>query len=81
MSAWFNHKSSVSGKIPNGLFNAMFGFESGSWAVDAANTKYLALDGYFIELFNLHIDRYPLVICDEVRNAMPSSWNPPELAR
>uniref|UniRef100_A0A7N0TG34 MACPF domain-containing protein n=1 Tax=Kalanchoe fedtschenkoi TaxID=63787 RepID=A0A7N0TG34_KALFE len=81
MSEWFNHRSSVSGKIPNGLFNAMFGFESGSWAADAANTNCLALDGYFIELFNLHIDRHPLVISDEVRKAVPSSWNPPELAR
>ncbi|KAL9679355.1 hypothetical protein QQ045_017213 [Rhodiola kirilowii] len=81
MSEWFNQRSSVSGKIPNGLFNAMFGFESGSWAVDAANTKCLALDGYFIELFNLHINRYALVICDEVRNAVPLSWNPPDLAR
>uniref|UniRef100_A0A6N2L1Q7 MACPF domain-containing protein n=1 Tax=Salix viminalis TaxID=40686 RepID=A0A6N2L1Q7_SALVM len=39
------------------------------------------LDGYFISLFSFHIDRYPLVLCDEVRNAVPSSWDPCALAR
>ncbi|KAG5240540.1 hypothetical protein OIU77_011887 [Salix suchowensis] len=81
MSEFFNQKASVPGKIPSGLFNSMFGFESCSWAADAANTKCLGLDGYFISLFTFHIDRYPLVLCDEVRNAVPSSWDPCALAR
>ncbi|KAK6122428.1 hypothetical protein DH2020_043819 [Rehmannia glutinosa] len=81
MSEFFNQKCSVPGKIPTGLFNSMFGFQSGSWAVDAANTKYLGLDGYFIILFNVHIDRYPLILADEVRNAVPSTWDPSALAR
>ncbi|XP_076926632.1 MACPF domain-containing protein At1g14780-like [Bidens hawaiensis] len=81
MSEFFNKKCSVPGKIPNGFFNAMFGFQSGSWASDAANTKYLGLDGYFIMLFNVHLDRYPLILSDEVRNAVPSTWDPPALAR
>lgn len=81
MSEFFNHKCSVPGKIPSGLFNSMFGFQSGSWAADAANTKHLGLDGYFIILFNMHIDRYPLVLADEVRNAVPSTWDPAALAR
>ncbi|CAK9137463.1 unnamed protein product [Ilex paraguariensis] len=81
MSEFFNQKSSVPGKIPSGLFNSMFGFQSGSWAIDAANTKYLGLDGYFIVLFNVHIDRYPLVLSDEVRNAVPSTWDPCAIAR
>ncbi|KAL5827814.1 hypothetical protein ACOSQ3_019665 [Xanthoceras sorbifolium] len=81
MSEFFNQKSSVPGKIPSGLFNAMFGFQSGSWATDAASTKYLGLDGYFIILFNIHIDRYPLVLSDEVLDAVPSSWDPCALAR
>ncbi|KAJ6351081.1 hypothetical protein OIU78_007081 [Salix suchowensis] len=81
MSEFFNQKASVPGKIPSGLFNSMFGFESCSWAADAANTKCLGLDGYFISLFSFHIDRYPLVLCDEVRNAVPSSWDPCALAR
>ncbi|CAN6550042.1 unnamed protein product [Malus baccata var. baccata] len=81
MSEFFNQRSSVPGKIPSGLFNAMFGFDSGSWAQDAANIKHLALDGYYIIFFNVHIDRYPLVLADEVRESVPSTWDPPALAR
>ncbi|KAJ6901094.1 hypothetical protein NC652_027021 [Populus alba x Populus x berolinensis] len=81
MSEFFNQKASVPGKIPSGLFNSMFGFESDTWAADAADTKCLALDGCFITLFNFRIDRYPLVLCDEVRDAVPSSWDPCALAR
>ncbi|KAJ0009973.1 hypothetical protein Pint_33092 [Pistacia integerrima] len=60
------NKSSILGKIPSGYFNAMFNLESGSWTTDAAHTKYWGLDGYFITLFNLHSDRYPLVLSDEI---------------
>ncbi|XVE85602.1 hypothetical protein DITRI_Ditri17bG0103500 [Diplodiscus trichospermus] len=81
MAEFFNQKSSLPGKIPSGQFNSMFGFQSSSWAKDAANTKYLGLDGYFIILFNLHIDRYPLLLSDEVLNAVPSAWDPSALAR
>ncbi|KAJ1425326.1 Membrane attack complex component/perforin [Sesbania bispinosa] len=81
MSELFNQKSSIPGKIPSGYFNAVFGFDGGSWATDAAKTKYLALDGYFIILFNVHIDRYPLVVSKQVLEAVPSSWDPPALAR
>ncbi|XP_062113335.1 MACPF domain-containing protein At1g14780 [Humulus lupulus] len=81
MSEFFNQKTSVPGKIPSGMFNSMFGFQSGSWAMDASNVKKLGLDGYFIILFNLHIDRYPLLLSPEVRNAVPSSWDPRALAR
>lgn len=81
MSEFFNQSSKVPGKIPSGLFNAMFGFQSGSWATDAGNTKFLGLDGFFIILFNVHIDRYPLVLSDEVRDAVPTTWDPCALAR
>ncbi|KAJ9135695.1 hypothetical protein P3X46_032847 [Hevea brasiliensis] len=81
MSELFNQKSSVPGKIPSGMFNAMFGFEGGGWAADAENTKYLGLDGYFIVLFDVHIDRYPLILSDEFLKAVPSSWDPCALAR
>ncbi|WCJ33647.1 MAC/Perforin domain-containing protein [Euphorbia peplus] len=81
MSELFNQKSAVPGKIPSGMFNAKFGFEGGSWGADAAETKCLGLDGYFIVLFDVHIDRYPLVLSDDVRNAVPSSWDPSALAR
>lgn len=81
MSEFINQKSSIPGKIPSGLFNSMFGFESGSWAKEAGNTKYLGLDGYFILLFDLHIKRYPLLLSDDVKNDVPSTWDPMALAR
>ncbi|KAG5554129.1 hypothetical protein RHGRI_011863 [Rhododendron griersonianum] len=81
MSEFFNQKCSVQGKIPSGLFNSMFGFESGSWAIDAAKTKCLGVVGYYISLFVARIDRYPLLLSDEVRNAVPSTWDPSALAR
>ncbi|KAF0907907.1 hypothetical protein E2562_022298 [Oryza meyeriana var. granulata] len=43
MSEQFNQELSLSGKIPSGLFNAMFDF-TGYWQKDAANTKSLAFD-------------------------------------
>ncbi|KAL1815407.1 hypothetical protein ACET3Z_017981 [Daucus carota] len=58
----------------------MFGFESESWESDAARTKYLGLDGYIILLFDLHINRYHLQLLDEVKNAVPSTWDPSSLA-
>ncbi|KAK7320094.1 hypothetical protein RJT34_04825 [Clitoria ternatea] len=81
MSELFNQNSSIPGKIPSGYFNTVFGFDEGSWATDAANTKCLGLDGYFIRLFNLHIHHYPLFLSKQVLQAVPSSWDPLALAR
>ncbi|CAI0432034.1 unnamed protein product [Linum tenue] len=81
MSELFNHRCSVSGKIPSGHFNSMFGFESGSWGPDARNTKLLGLDACYITLFNVHIHRYPLRLRDQVRDQVPSAWDPSALAR
>ncbi|KAE8719218.1 MACPF domain-containing protein [Hibiscus syriacus] len=77
----FNQKCNITGKIPSGRFNSMFGFQSVSWAKDAANTKCLGLDGYYITLFNLYIHRSPLLLSDEVLNDVPSTWDPYALAR
>ncbi|XP_068658170.1 MACPF domain-containing protein At1g14780 [Aristolochia californica] len=81
MSRLINERSSLAGKVPNGLFNVLFGFNSGTWASDARETQCLAMDGYFITLFNLRIDRYPLVLSDQVVNDVPSTWQPQQLAR
>jgi len=81
MSELFNRKSSIPGKIPSGYFNTVFGFDEGSWAAEAANTKCLGIDGYLIKLFNLHIDPYPLLLSKQVIQAVPSSRDPPALAR
>ncbi|GMJ13390.1 hypothetical protein like AT1G14780 [Hibiscus trionum] len=81
MAEFFNQRCSLGGKIPSGEFNSTFGFQSGSWGKEAPKTKFLGLDGYFITLFNLHIDRFPLLLSHQVLDDVPSAWDPPALAR
>ncbi|RWW75074.1 hypothetical protein BHE74_00016919 [Ensete ventricosum] len=66
MSEQFNQELSLSGKIPSGLFNSMFDF-SGSWQKDAANTKALAFDGWFITLYALALSKSQI---------LPRQWAP-----
>ncbi|PPR96829.1 hypothetical protein GOBAR_AA23835 [Gossypium barbadense] len=80
MSERFNHELSLSGKIPSGLFNAMFDF-SGCSHKDAVSTKTLAFDGIFITLYTVLLDKSQMVLCDHVKKAVPSSWEPVALAR
>ena len=80
MSEQFNQELSLTGKIPSGHFNAMFEF-SGSWQKDAAYTKTLAFDGVFITLYTVALEKSQMVLRDNVKNAVPSSWDPPALAR
>eukprot|EP00250_Pteridium_aquilinum_P014336 c21923_g1_i1 orf=459-2417(+) len=79
MSEQFNQNLSISGKIPLGHFNAMFGF-SGSWQKDAASVKTLAMAGVFINLYSVELPRTQLALKEEVRAAVPSSWDPAALA-
>ena len=79
MSEHFNKKSGLSGSIPLGSFNAMFNF-SDSWRADAASTKSLAMLGYFIPLYRLEL-KSKLVLKDEIKAAVPYTWDPPALAR
>ncbi|KAB1213466.1 hypothetical protein CJ030_MR5G003464 [Morella rubra] len=80
MSELLNQKSSVQGKIPSGYLNAIFEL-TGDWVHDAADTKYLAFDGYFISLYYLHLTASPLVLQDSVKKAVPSRWDPASLSR
>ncbi|WVZ81743.1 hypothetical protein U9M48_029085 [Paspalum notatum var. saurae] len=82
MSEVFNHRNSVAGnsKIPSGLFNSCFDLESGSWAEDAAATKCLAFDGYFISLLDLRLDCRPLALADHVVRDVPAAWDPSAIA-
>ncbi|KAF2292092.1 hypothetical protein GH714_009897 [Hevea brasiliensis] len=79
MSEQFNQELSLSGKIPSGHFNAAFEF-TGVWQTDAANTKALAFDGVFITLYNIAIEKSQVVLCDHVKEAVPSTWEPAALA-
>ncbi|KAK7398857.1 hypothetical protein VNO78_10031 [Psophocarpus tetragonolobus] len=81
MSELLNQKSSIPGRIPSGYFNTLFGFDESSWATHAANTKALAFHAYSIKLFNLRIHCFPLLLSQQVLQAVPSSWDPPSLAR
>ncbi|XP_074269794.1 MACPF domain-containing protein CAD1 [Silene latifolia] len=79
MSEHFNKRSGLSGSIPLGSFNAMFNF-SGNWQADAAATKSLAMMGYLIPLYKLQLSRPQLDLREEVKAAVPYSWDPPALA-
>ncbi|KAK8497796.1 hypothetical protein V6N12_065890 [Hibiscus sabdariffa] len=80
MSEQFNQEMSLSGKIPAGPFNAAFEFTAG-WQKDAANTKTLGFDGVFITLYNIALEKSQVMLCDHVKQAVPSSWDPPALAK
>ncbi|KAF5745097.1 MACPF domain-containing protein [Tripterygium wilfordii] len=80
MSEQFNQELSTSGKIPSGHFNAAFEF-TGIWQKDAANTKTLAFDGVFITLYNIALEKSQAVLCDHIKQAVPSSWDPAALAK
>ncbi|XVE51518.1 hypothetical protein DITRI_Ditri02bG0048500 [Diplodiscus trichospermus] len=79
MSGYFNEKSGISERVPLGSFNAMFNF-TGSWRVDAAATKSLAMVGYLIPLYTVKLKKLNLVLREEVRHAVPYSWDPASLA-
>ncbi|KAB2033828.1 hypothetical protein ES319_D04G044700v1 [Gossypium barbadense] len=80
MSEQFNQEMSLSGKIPSGHFNVAFEFTTG-WQKDAANTKTLAFDGVFITLYSVALEKSQVMLCDHVKQAVPSSWDPPALAK
>ncbi|KAG2605164.1 hypothetical protein PVAP13_4NG111800 [Panicum virgatum] len=81
MSEVFNHRNSLAGKIPLGLFNSCFDLECSSWAEDASATKCLAFDGYFISLLDLRLDCRPLALADHIVRAVPAAWDPSAIAR
>lgn len=80
MVEYFNRKANLSGHTPLGSFNAAFSF-TGSKNTDAAATKTLSIDGFFIPLAKIQLSNSPLVLQDHVRRAVPTSWDPPALAR
>ncbi|XP_076919900.1 MACPF domain-containing protein NSL1-like [Bidens hawaiensis] len=79
MSEQFNQELSLSGKIPSGFFNSMFGYK-GCWQKDAPMTKNLAFDGYFITLYNIELAKTQIALSEKVKQEVPSSWDPTALA-
>ncbi|KAJ4757519.1 MAC/Perforin domain-containing protein [Rhynchospora pubera] len=80
MSEQFNQEMSLSGKIPSGHFNHMFEFST-CWQKDAANTKSLAFDGWFISLYTVALSQPHVLLRDHVKQAVPSTWDPAALAK
>ncbi|CAA3012873.1 Hypothetical predicted protein [Olea europaea subsp. europaea] len=79
MIEYFNKKANISGNVPLGSFNAAFSF-TGSVHVDVAATKSLCMDGFFIPLAKIQIIKSPIVLHENVRRAVPTSWDAPALA-
>ncbi|XP_042455705.1 MACPF domain-containing protein CAD1-like [Zingiber officinale] len=79
MAEYFNRKSDLPGTIPLGSFNSMFNF-TGSWKVDAATTKALAMDGFYIPLYKAKLISDELVLRDDIKCAIPRNWDPSMLA-
>ncbi|KAK1422689.1 hypothetical protein QVD17_17975 [Tagetes erecta] len=79
MSEQFNQELSLSGKIPSGFFNSMFGYK-GCWQKDAPSTKNLAFDGWFITLYNIELAKSHIALSEKVKQEVPSSWDPAALA-
>ncbi|XP_011019015.1 PREDICTED: MACPF domain-containing protein CAD1-like [Populus euphratica] len=79
MLEYFNQKASLSGGLPLGCFNSAFSF-TGSKHIDAAVSKTLSMDGYYIPLAKVQLMRSPLVLHENVKRAVPTCWDPPSLA-
>lgn len=79
MVEYYNKKANLSGHIPLGSFNAAFSF-TGSKHIDAATTKTLCMDGFFMPLAKVELIKSSLVLQESVRRAVPTSWDPPALA-
>ncbi|XP_071738438.1 MACPF domain-containing protein CAD1-like isoform X2 [Rutidosis leptorrhynchoides] len=80
MVEYFNKRANLSGNVPLGSFNAAYSF-TGSKHIDAAATKTLCMDGHFIPLAKFELTISSLVLQENVKRAVPTSWDPPALAR
>ncbi|KAF3334839.1 MACPF domain-containing protein NSL1 [Carex littledalei] len=79
MAEQLNQSLSLRGKIPSGLFNSMFDLK-GCWQKDAASTKSVCFDGWFVELYSVEITRSHLLLQEQVKTDLPSTWDPLALA-
>lgn len=79
MVGYFNKKADLQGTVSLGGFNSAFSF-TGSEKNDAAATKSLSVDGFFVPLCKVNLNK-PFVLQDNVKQAIPSSWDPSALAR
>ncbi|KAJ4704265.1 MACPF domain-containing protein CAD1-like [Melia azedarach] len=74
----FNQKANLSGGFPLGSFNVAFSLTC-SKDIDAAATKSLSMDGFYIPLAKVELKSL-LVLQENVKQAVPTYWDPPSLA-
>ncbi|KAJ8753785.1 hypothetical protein K2173_000039 [Erythroxylum novogranatense] len=79
MVSYFNQKATISGDYTLGCFNSAFSF-TGTKHIDAASTKALSTDGFYIPLAKVQLVRFPLMLQEHVKMAVPTSWDPSSLA-
>ncbi|KAK6279629.1 hypothetical protein POUND7_019896 [Theobroma cacao] len=79
MLEYFNKKANVSGGFPLGSFISAFSF-TGSTNIDAATTKTLSMDGFYIPLAKFQLTKSPSVLQENVKRTVPTSWDPSSLA-
>ncbi|KAF5476395.1 hypothetical protein F2P56_008116 [Juglans regia] len=79
MVEYFNQKANLSGSFPLGSFNSAFSF-TGSKNMDVVATKTLSMDGFYIPLAKVQLMKTPLVLQENVKQAVPTFWDPPSLA-
>ncbi|KAE8663194.1 MACPF domain-containing protein CAD1 [Hibiscus syriacus] len=79
MVEYFNKKANVPGGFPLGSFNSAFSF-TGSTTIDAATTKTLAMDGFYIPVAKFQLTKTPSSLQENVKQAVPTSWEPSTLA-
>ncbi|KAG6595613.1 MACPF domain-containing protein CAD1, partial [Cucurbita argyrosperma subsp. sororia] len=79
MVDYFNQKDGLSEGYPSGSFNTAFGF-TGSKQIDAAAAKNLSTDGFYIPLAKFQLTSTSLLLHENVKRSVPTSWDPPALA-
>ncbi|KAH7672510.1 Membrane attack complex component/perforin (MACPF) domain-containing protein [Dioscorea alata] len=79
MAEYFNRKALLSGNTPLGSFNSAFSF-TGSKKIDAGATKNLAMDGIVILLCKVLLGKQPSSLLENVKRAVPTSWDPSSLS-
>ncbi|XP_062166754.1 MACPF domain-containing protein CAD1-like [Alnus glutinosa] len=79
MVEYFNQKANLSGSFPLGSFNSAFSF-TGAKHIDVVATKTLSTDGFYIPLAKFQLMKSPLVLQENVKQAVPTCWDPPSLA-
>ncbi|KAK4253395.1 hypothetical protein QN277_010713 [Acacia crassicarpa] len=79
MVEYINKKADLPGDFPLGSFNSSFSF-TGSKHIDAAATKTLSSDGFFIPLAKIQLTKSRFTLRENVKKAVPVNWDPPSLA-